>query len=69
MKPGSKKGPLIEAAENGTLTVFLRERAVDGMANEALVALIADYLGCKKGSVAIRSGHSARHKVLEILTN
>jgi uncharacterized protein YggU (UPF0235/DUF167 family) len=69
VKPGSKKGPLVETDVNGSLTVFLRERAVDGMANEALIALIADHLGCRKGSVVIRSGHSARHKVLEVSTD
>ncbi|MEY4458000.1 MAG: hypothetical protein RIS25_593, partial [Actinomycetota bacterium] len=34
-KPGSSKGPLVEPADDGTFTVFLRARAVDGAANEA----------------------------------
>ncbi|WP_223171077.1 DUF167 domain-containing protein [Microbacterium sp. NIBRBAC000506063] len=34
VKPGSKKGPLVEEDEKGDLTVFVRERAVDGAANK-----------------------------------
>ena len=39
VKPGSRKGPLVEAGEDGTLTVYVRDPAVDGKANTA--ALVA----------------------------
>ena len=43
VKPGSKKGPLVEVADDGSLTLFVRERAVDGAANEGVVRLLADH--------------------------
>ena len=39
VKPGSKKGPLVEAAADGSLTVFLKERAVDGAATQIIMML------------------------------
>ncbi len=66
-KPGSSKGPLVVADPDGTLTVFLREKAVDGAANEALVRIVAEHLGVPKSRVSIRRGHASRHKTLEVV--
>ena len=65
-KPGSKKGPLVEVGADGLVTVFLRERAVDGAANDGLVAALAEHYGVHKSAVTIASGHSSRHKIVEI---
>lgn len=65
-KPGSKKGPAVEIDESGELTVFLRERAVDGAANEGLIAVVAKHFGVSKSRVAILRGHASRHKVIEV---
>jgi len=62
VKPGSKKGPLVEAAADGSLTVFLKERAVDGAANEGLIKVLADHLGVRKADVTIESGFTSRIK-------
>lgn len=62
VKPGSKKGPLVERAEDGTLTVFLLERAVDGAANDGLIALLAKHFGISKSRVTIESGFTSRIK-------
>ena len=66
VKPGSKKGPLIEANEEGSLTIFLQERAVDGAANEGLVALLAKHFEVSKSKVQIVSGFTSRIKRIEI---
>ena len=66
VKPGSKKGPLIEANEEGSLTIFLQERAVDGAANEGLVALLAKHFEVSKSKVQIVSGFSSRIKRIEV---
>ena len=66
MKPGSKKGPLIEANDEGSLTIFLQERAVDGAANEGLVALLAKHFEVSKSKVQIVSGFTSRIKRIEI---
>jgi Uncharacterized conserved protein len=66
VKPGSLKGPLVEPAEDGELVVYVRERAVDGAANAAVVRVVAEHLGIPKSRVAIRRGHTGRQKTLEI---
>ena len=66
VKPGSKKGPLVEAGEDGTLTVFLKERAVDGAANEGLIKVLAEHLGVRKASVTIESGFTSRIKRVSV---
>jgi len=66
VKPGSKKGPLVEAGDDGLLTVFVRERAIDGAANEGVVALLAAHFGIRKGDVRIVNGHGARIKTVEV---
>ena len=45
VKPGTKKGPLVEVAESGEITVYVRERAVDGAANKAVIELLAKHFG------------------------
>ena len=66
VKPGSTKGPLVETNEDGSLTVFLKQRAVDGAANTALVEVVAKHLGTRKGNVEIESGFTSRIKRLRV---
>lgn len=66
VKPGSAKGPLVETDADGSLVVYVRERAVDGAANAAVTRLVAEHLGVAPSRVGIRRGHSARLKTLEI---
>jgi uncharacterized protein len=37
---------------------------VDAAANEVLVRLLADTLGCPRGAVQLVRGHTSRHKVI-----
>lgn len=66
VKPGSKKGPLVEVGESGDLTLYVRERAVDGAANDAVVKLLAAHFGVPKSRVRIVRGHTSRQKLVEI---
>lgn len=66
VKSGSKKGPLVEADSEGVMTAFVRERAVDGKANEAVIALLAEHFGVAKADVAIVRGHQSRHKLIRV---
>jgi uncharacterized protein YggU (UPF0235/DUF167 family) len=66
VKPGSKKGPLVEEGVDGLLTVYVRERAVDGAANDGVIAALAAHLGVRKGDVRIVNGHGSRHKTIEV---
>jgi uncharacterized protein (TIGR00251 family) len=67
VKPGSKKGPLIELSEQGEeLVVFLKNRAVDGAANKELVEQLAKHFGVAKSRVSILRGHTSRNKLVEV---
>lgn len=65
VKPGSNKGPLLEEDADG-LVVFVREKAIDGAANEAVLRVIAEYYGTAKSRVRVVRGHTARIKQIEI---
>jgi uncharacterized protein YggU (UPF0235/DUF167 family) len=65
VKPGSKKGPLV-VEEGGEFTVFIKERAVDGAANEGLIATLATHFGLSKSKVTIESGFTSRIKRVQI---
>ena len=62
VKPGSRKGPLIEVGDDGELTVYVPERAVDGKANQAVTKLLAAHLGVPRSRLELVSGASARVK-------
>jgi uncharacterized protein YggU (UPF0235/DUF167 family) len=66
VKPGSKKGPLVETSPDGTLTVYLLQRAVDGAANDGLVALLAEHFKVSKSKVSIEAGFTSRIKRVSI---
>ena len=66
VKPGSTKGPLVEAGEDGKLTVFLKQRAVDGAANTALIEVIAKHFKVRKVDVEIESGFTSRLKRVRV---
>lgn len=66
VKPNSKKGPLVEETSDGLL-VYLRERPIDGAANQALVKILAKHFGVSKSQVLIKVGASGRRKIVEIL--
>ena len=66
VKPGSTKGPLVEAGPDGQLTIYVRERAVDGKANEAVVSVLAKHLGVSRSRVELTSGTTSRMKRFRI---
>ena len=66
VKPGSKKGPLVETGADGQLTIYVRERAVDGMANDAVISVLADHLGVARSRVELMSGMTSRMKRFRI---
>ncbi len=49
-----------------TLTVYLQQRAVDGQANTALIAILAKHFGVAKSRVTIVRGHTSRTKTVSV---
>jgi uncharacterized protein (TIGR00251 family) len=62
VKPGSKKGPQVQPGLDGTLLIYVREPAIDGKANQAVVKLLSDYYGVSKSRVKIISGLTSKQK-------
>ena len=56
----------IEAAGDGTFVAYVKSAPTDGRANAELVALVARHFGCSKAAISIKSGASARTKLLKI---
>jgi uncharacterized protein (TIGR00251 family) len=65
VKPNSKQ-PRIEAAPDGSLTVFLKSPPIEGRANDELIARLAEHFGVPKSLVRVRSGLASRTKLIEI---
>ncbi|MBI3261960.1 MAG: DUF167 domain-containing protein [Acidobacteria bacterium] len=57
----------IAGVRNRALLVRLAARPVEGAANEALIAFLADLLGSPKRNVRLISGDRSRDKVVEIV--
>lgn len=66
VKPNSKKGPLV-IEDGNNLTVYLREKPIDGEANAALIRLLSKHFRIAKTRINIKSGARGREKLLEIL--
>ncbi|HCR12481.1 MAG TPA: DUF167 domain-containing protein [Desulfovibrio sp.] len=63
--PGGAKDALAGLCED-RLRVRLRAKAVEGRANAALTAFLADCLGLKSRQVAIVSGEKSRKKTIRV---
>ena len=66
VKPGSKKGNHIQLGLDGELLVYVREPAVDGKANRAVVELLSEYYDVPKTRIEIVRGLTSRIKVINI---
>ncbi|MEC3913168.1 DUF167 domain-containing protein [Nocardia sp. CDC160] len=66
IKPGSKKGPLVETLDDGTLQLYVRAPAVEGKANKAAIELLASHYGVPKSAVRLTGGATSRFKRFEI---
>lgn len=51
---------------DGSLRAWLRAAPVDGAANEALIALLAERLGVRRSAISIVRGQTAREKLVAI---
>jgi len=66
VKPGSSRGPLVEVGDDDILTVYVRERAIEGKANDAVERALAAHFGEPPSRVRIVRGHTARIKTVRV---
>ncbi len=65
LTPRSKRTGVL-GEHNGRLKLGVHAPAVDGAANEALVALLAELLHCPKRAIAIIHGTTSRQKEVTV---
>ncbi|GEM_PF-3013942 len=63
-KPGSKRPRIVRRGPD--VVVAVRERALDGAANAAIVRLVAEWLGVPPSCVGLQRGAAGRRKLLKI---
>ncbi|WP_028925721.1 DUF167 domain-containing protein [Pseudonocardia acaciae] len=69
VRPGARAdrvGGCWDGPRGPALLVAVRARAVDGKANEAVVAALAEAFGLRRSEVTIASGHRGRDKTVEL---
>ena len=64
VKPGSSQEKVIKTDES-EMIVYIRAKAHDGEANEALIKTLAKYFDVPKTSLRIVRGATSRHKIIE----
>ena len=65
VKPNARVAELVRE-EDGTYLARVKAAPVEGKANEALVALVAEAFGVRKAQVTIRRGAASRIKLVVI---
>jgi len=65
IQPGAKKTE-VSGMYGDALKIRLAAPPVDGKANAALIAFVAERLGLPKASVRLISGQTSRRKIVEV---
>lgn len=65
VKPGAKQTS-VEKQADGSFLIKVKERAVEGRANEAVLEAVADYFDIPKNRAMIIRGRQSRNKVIEL---
>ena len=66
VKPGSTKGPLVVDEGDAGLVIYVREKAIDGKANDGVILALAEYLAVPRSRLRVVRGHTARIKQIEV---
>lgn len=65
VKPGAKQDK-VEKDLFGGFTVWVKERPIEGRANEAVRLALAEYFGVSRSAVSLVKGHTAKIKIFEV---
>lgn len=66
VKSSSKKGSFVQPGLDGELLVHVREPAIDGKANRAVIELLSDYYNVPKTRIEIIRGLTNPIKVIRV---
>jgi uncharacterized protein (TIGR00251 family) len=67
LTPRASRNEIVEIMHDGTIKVHVTAAPVDGDANEALLAFLAEVLGIAKSRLDIVAGLKGRDKLISIL--
>ncbi len=56
----------IEKIDDGNFIVWIKEKPVEGRANEAVAKVLAEYFGIAKSGVNLIKGQTSKQKIFEI---
>lgn len=56
----------VEKVSDNIFRVSVKAPAIEGLANEAIINLLAGYFGKRKSEIRMVSGHSSKKKLIEI---
>ena len=65
VKPGSKKNAVDSTGEK-QYTIRVKEKAIEGRANEAVIKLLSEYFGVPKNRVLVIAGLKSKNKIIDI---
>jgi hypothetical protein len=64
-QPGARRSEVV-GRHGEAIKIRVAAPAVEGRANEALIAFVAEQFGLRRSAVSVRSGASSRHKRLRL---
>lgn len=64
-KPGAKKEEIEKISDN-SFVISVKEPPIQGKANSAIIAALAEYFKIPKSNIKIVSGFGSRQKVVEL---
>ncbi len=64
-KPGQKIQKY-SVSDSGELILFIKEKAIDGKANDRFVDFLKDLLKVRKKDIQLKRGHKSKHKTFEV---
>ena len=65
VKPNSKQN-LVETIGEKNYVVRVKEKAIEGKANEAVIRLLSEYFDIPKAGIRVVSGTRSRNKIIEV---
>lgn len=65
VKPNSKQNLVVPAGENQYI-VRVKEKAIEGRANEAVVKLLSEYFGVPRSRILVITGLKNKNKIIDI---
>lgn len=66
IKPNSKHREEVVTNDDGSLTVYTKQPAVEGKANESVIKLAAKHFSVSKSQVSIVCGQTSKHKIVDV---